>query len=230
MLIIIEPFDVIYSNRLGYKQVLKLNNFNYFFISWVIFNITNGLFLFVETGFLYLPEFEMMNKIGTYLIFLGVILFSFLGGILSDRLGRKQPLIIGFIILGISYTIVGITNSPQSWMLRNLILGISWGFIIVSYQWAILSDLSSTYSKETFFALGIGSASLIEAIFQLLFSQISFTINANIITTVLSILLFVAVFPLMKASETLPEKYIQENKLKKYLDAVFSLLEESKIV
>jgi hypothetical protein len=95
----------------------------------------------------------------------------------------------------------------------------------------ILGDLSSRSGalKERFFALGgIMIPFLTRSVFQASQALSHVTIPANSLYTVLCIMTFISLVPLLRAPETLPESQIRERKLKEHVKKVGKLVEESR--
>ena len=213
-------------STIKYTDIIKTKNFFMYLLPWIAFNITNALLLFIERDYFSSPEYAIIDTYGTLLVYLGVLPFSMLSGYIADKMGRKQPLVIGFTILGVSYAFIGIASNPFTWLFRTLISGISWGLIMVAYMWTILGDISSSNQKEYYYAIGLCVVSLVNGIFKFLVGVVPIVIQINVITTLFSIMLLLSVFPLMMAKETLPDDLIEEKQFKNYLERVFSMLEE----
>lgn len=72
---------------------------------------------------------------------------------LADRFGRKKPIILGLVMLGTVYAIVGLVTTPQTYFINLLLSGLVWGVIIVVYL-VVPRDLSPPGSTERYYALG----------------------------------------------------------------------------
>ena len=206
--------------------ILSSRVFLIFLIPWVMFNVSNGVLIFIENQLALDEAFKIVIEIGPSYQYLGTFIFGFIAAVLADRYGRKQPLILGFIVLGIAYALVGIANSPQNWYMMNVLSGVGWGCIMVSYQWVILGDIAPTGSREKYYALGLIVPTLSEMTFSFLESAIDVNIGASAIASALSILLLLSVFPLLIAPETLPENKIRSRRLRDYIKKVGEILSE----
>ena len=128
-------------------------------------------------------------------------------------------MIIGQLILGVSYNLLGLTTSQISWYIYDVTQGIAWGFIAVAYFLAVLGDLSaSSGSKERFYVLG----GIIPLVTVMGFSGISDLLGlkapVSALSTALSILLYISIIPVLRAKETLPETKKREREIREYLD------------
>ena len=142
-------------------------------------------------------------------------------------LGRKQPIIIGLVLLGISYGILGITLSPQSWFTFQTLSGAAWGFIICVY-FIIPGDLAFSGSQERFYALMALIPFILYASFSGPAELIGTSPPVSLLSPFLSIILFLSVLPILRVSETLPENKIRERKFKEHVEKLGKIVEESK--
>lgn len=210
--LLIDPCARETGKKESWLAILSSKDFVLYLSPWFIFNIANGL-----TGFL--PAYESASSIGPVLRFTSAGIAALMSGMLADRFGRKQPMIIGQVMLGVSYTLLGLTTSQLSWLVYETTQGIAWGFIAVSYFLAVLGDLSSSSgSKERFYVLG----GIIPLVTVMGFSGVSdlfnFVAPMGALSAALSVLLFVSVIPVLRAEETLPEHKMREREIREYLE------------
>ena len=132
----------------------------------------------------------------------------------------------GSITLGISYAFFGLATSPTSYLLTRIIYGAAWGIIFVTYFLTVIGDLATTYSKEKFYAIGVVVPWIVFMVFQTLSGAFRLSINASIISSILSMILFISVIPLLYTPETLPMDKIRAIKFRKYLKKLEKLVEE----
>jgi len=215
------------GKKMSWSSVLYSRDFAAYAAPWLIFNLANGI------GFLakFPAEIESVAALGPVLEFLAAIFAAIIGGILADRIGRKQPMIFGLVILGIGYALFGVLGSSVSYLIYSLVDGAAWGLLVVSYLQVILGDLSSRSGglKARFFALGgIMIPFLTRSIFQETQAFSGLTIPANYLYTVLCFLIFISILPLLRAPETLPESKIRERKLREHVEKVGELVKESR--
>ena len=226
--LLIDPCARETGKEKSWLTILASKDFVLYLFPWLIFNIANGL-----TAFVKLPEsldFQSASAIGATLKFVSASIVALISGVLADRFGRKNPIIIGLSMLGVSYLLLGVLGiSPTSWLVIMTTQGIAWGVIAVSYFLAVLGDLSSSGgSKERFYVLG----GIIPLVMVMLFSGVSdlYKLNppTNPLSSALGILIIVSIYPILRASETLPETKIRERRLREHVQKVGKLAEESR--
>jgi len=75
-------------------------------------------------------------------------------GVAADRFGGKQLIIIGLIMLGLSFALLSFFGITQANIILYLALsGIAWGSSFVVFL-AVPGDLSAFGSREKFYGLG----------------------------------------------------------------------------
>jgi MFS family permease len=226
--LIIDPCEKEKQEReklASWKRILERKDFVLYLIPWFMFNIASGLIAFVWLG---LPnEYMTSFYFGSTLHFLGAGIFGFIAGVTADRIGRKQLIVAGMIMLGVSFAFLGVFTSAISVLVYLIMSGIAWGCLIVVYT-AVPGDLAISGSREKFYALGaVIPFSIYFALSGLAdFFQIS--VQASVLSSTLSIILFLSIIPILKAAETLPEGRIRERKMKKYVEQVGKIIDESK--
>ncbi|UCE15498.1 MAG: hypothetical protein JSV12_06370 [Candidatus Bathyarchaeota archaeon] len=178
-----------------------------------MFSLING-FETVVFGSILEPDFF------DFLLIVGAIIgtvSAFVGGLMSDYVGRKRVVIYGFVSLGLAYAVIGIAPANLiSWYFYAVIDGIAWGIFTVSFFLVLWGDLSSDSASEKYYAIG-SIPFFIADLMVFLFTPLA-SIPANAAFSVASLFLFVAVLPLMYAPETLPEKKIKLRRLRKYVE------------
>lgn len=195
-------------------------------VPWFIFQLANGILLFGS-----LPsEFNSVATTGLAFEVIAAIFAVLISGFLADFVGRKQPIMIGLLMLGISYAIFGLASTPLSYFVYLAVEGIAWGLIAVSYMQVVLGDLSSGFgSKERFFALGgIMIPLFTYTVFSVVQEWSNFSVPANTLSSILSIVLLASVIPVLRAPETMPEAKARARKLREHIEKVGKLVQESK--
>jgi hypothetical protein len=129
----------------------------------------------------------------------------------------------GMVMLGACFWI-GYT--PASVLAYLAISGIAWGFLIVVYL-AVPGDLSPPGAREKFYALGIVVPLIIYGGLVATSRLLSITAPAGSVSSILSIILFMSIIPVLRAVETLPETKIVERKLSDHLKKVGKIIKES---
>ncbi len=208
-------------------SVLKRKNFLFYTIPWIMFNMANGLIAFVTLGLYNDPVYAEAVNMGNPIHFLAAGLFALLGGLVADRLGRRQPVVFGLILLGVSFALLGIFTSPITLLFYLVVSGGAWGFLMTVYS-AIPGDLSVASVREKYYAI----ATVIP-----LLMYMSLTTTANLFgTTVFAGALakyiehshsFVSIIPVIRAPECLSESKMRERELKEHMERIEELLKES---
>jgi MFS family permease len=202
-----------YTRAQGYTSILRERDFFLYFVPWVMFCLVDGF-----EG----PLLE--NFFGPGLLSLTVIefaisgVFALVGGFLSDFVGRKRVVVVGFVALGIGYAALGF--APEilySWYFYSVVEGIAGGMFGAVFLMTIWGDLARTRPKERYYALG-GIPYLLSALVGFVVDPYVHQISTYAAFSLASLFLFVAVLPLLYAPETLPEKKIELRRLKKYAE------------
>lgn len=203
----------------NYKELI------FYLFPWIMFVIAAGFAsnMILAQGTDYLSAIST----GKVLRYATIALFSIVWGVTADRIGRKQPIIIGLIILGFSFALLGFAMSPLSVLIYLAMSGIAWGSFFTIYL-IIPGDLSIPSSREKFYALGTISPLII--FMGLSISPISsiFTIiSVSAFSQILSILLFLSIAPVLRAKETLLEFKKRERRMKEHVHKVGKIIHES---
>ena len=212
------------AKRQTWTNVLISSTFLAYLVPWLVFQICNGIFLFMQLPFDPAP----VENLAFMLEFLGVLCGAFVSGFLADYFGRKQPILIGLLFLGSSYALLGLVTGQPSWLLANVAGGLAWGLIAVSYMQVVLGDMSikSGAEEKTFALGGIAIPMLIYTIFAVVRAEFSnYSISASLLSSLLSILIFACVVPILRAKETGPD--LRERRLKEHLKKVGKIIEDS---
>jgi len=143
--------------------------------------------------------------------------FAFLGGLISDKYGRKRIITLGFVFLGIEYALLSLF--PDVLIIRYMYIildSIVWGVFAGVFFMAIWGDLAENRRKERYYLVG-GLPYLLSGYLSILVKPLVASIRADFAFSLASFFLFLAVIPLMYAPETLPEKALKERELKDYV-------------
>ena len=145
-------------------------------------------------------------------------IFTIIGGIFADMVGRKRVIIAGFIMLGIEYATLSLLSGIQmSYYLYVVLDGASWGMFSVVFFMVLWGDLAENTRREKYYVIG-GLPYLLGSFSSILIKPYIEVINISTAFSLASFFLFLAVLPLMYAPETLPEKQIKERELKGYIE------------
>jgi MFS family permease len=209
-----------------WANVLTSKDFFLYLFPWLMFSFTGSLMNLVFQG---LPDaiYGSAWTIGLELHFLLWAVFGLLSGIMADRIGRKQPIVIGLVLLGVSFAIFGLYTSPETVIIYQAFSGVAWGFLFTVYI-SVLGDLAFYGSKEKFFALGAIMPLILTLGFSTLTGLFNVSISGGVLSPILSIILFLSILPVLRASETLPRKKLEAKKMKEHLEKISKLIEESK--
>lgn len=205
------------------STILKERSFALYVIPWTMFSLVNYLSASVGVNF-YGEEFvNFSTLIGNALT--GV--FAIVGGLLSDTIGRKRLTILGFILFGIGYAILGIfPQSAPFWYFYVIVDGIAWGIFYVIFFFTIWGDLAYGKPSEKYYALGSLPYLLSNYLSLVVGPFVAENVSAYAIFSFAAFFLFLAVVPLMYAPETLPEQKIRDRELRGYIEKAKKIKEK----
>jgi MFS family permease len=203
----------------SYGAILHERAFIVYFIPWTMFCLIN----FLEIPFFDVPLQQYF--LGTnlrYLISIGEFgiggLSALIGGLLSDKIGRKRMIISAFIMVGIGYAVLSLSfSSPIVLYFYVLLDGVAWGIFALMFYLIIWGDLAVNRSKEKYYLIGT-LPFLISSFISFLVTPYAGAVPLTTAFSLASFFLFLAVLPLIYAPETLPEKTIKERELKTYIE------------
>jgi MFS family permease len=223
--LILDPCSRIGGRKHAWRKILTYKQFDFYILPFLMFTILSGLLYLID-----IPKtaaFNSASSIGNIFHLAGTGVFAVIGGFVADRIGRRKPIMVGLVMLGISTAILGYELSPLTWIIYLAISGFAWGIVFVIY-FAIPGDLAFRGSEERFYALGTIIPFIAYTSIQGPAQLIGLSLQANWIFPVLTIILFVSLIPLVYATETLPESKILEKQLEKHIKKVGELVEKSK--
>jgi MFS family permease len=217
LFLIARPKREDYKEKLtevSYKTVLADRSFLLYLFPWAMFCLINFIEIPIEIN-LFGGDFATFMPIVEY----GIGGFvALLGGWFADSIGRKRIIIIGFILLGIGYAILGLF----SWFalaryLYIIIDGIAWGIFLPMFFLVIWSELAGNRIKGKYYLIGL-IPFLIASYAQIVVTPFVEEIIPSAAFSLASFFLFIAVLPLLYAPETMPQKQIELKRLKKFAD------------
>jgi MFS family permease len=187
-----------------------------YLIPWIMFCLINFFEFPIVTNF-FGTDFVLLILIAEY----GIGgLSALIGGWFADSVGRKRIVILGFIMLGIGYAVLGLfSNIILSWYLYMILDGIAWGIFSLMFYLVIWADLARDRIKEKYYLIGV-LPFIFSGYIQILFTPYAQSIPISVAFSLASFFLFLAVLPLLYAPETLSEKEIEKKRLQKYLGDV----------
>jgi len=211
------------KGSVNFISILKQRSFVSYAIPWAMFSLVNYL------GTPISAEIHGEEFIYQTIIIENVLagVFAIVGGFLSGIIGRKRVTIVGFIMLGVGYAVLGIYPLTLfCWYFYTVIDGIAWGMLYVIFITTIWGDLAYGKPSEKYYALG-SLPYLLSSFLNLTMGPfIANTISPYAIFSFAAFFLFLAVLPLMFAPETLPEKKIRERELKQYIEKAKKIKEK----
>jgi len=200
----------------SYKSILLDKFFALYLVPWVMFCLVNFFEAPIVNNFVG-ADFVLLISIAEY----GIGgLSAIIAGKFADSVGRKRMVILGFILLGIGYAVLGLFSSTiVSWYLYTVLDGIAWGIFILMFYLVIWADLAGNRIKEKYYLIGV-LPFIVSGYIQVLFTPYAESIPISVAFSLASFFLFLAVLPLLYAPETLSEKEMEKKRLKKYLEDV----------
>ena len=215
-----------YGQFVSFRNILLDRQFYLYFFAFLTYWLIDTMEVPILKNFLektFGIEFvNLMLIIGT----LVTAFFSIIAGFIADVHGRKRVLIYGYLTLGIAYLIVSVASySLISWYIYFVINEITSCLFFVIFIFTIWGDISLQRRPERYYTLG--SIPFFTLIFiRELLSPYLFMIPIWMAFSFAGFFLFVAIIPLLSASETLPEKEIRRRELRKYLEKAKKLREK----
>ena len=213
-----------------WSEIFKHRDYAIYVLAFILFNICSGLVSFIwhlMPDLIDSSDYIAANQSSTIVRYVGIVIISVVTGFLADRVGRKKPVIIGVVILGIAYALVGLNLTPDTYFLQMVFSGLAWGILIVLYI-VIPGDLAFVGSEEKFYILGVIIPSFV------LYTGINgagrffiLDVPLDIFSTFLSAILFVSVIPILYAKETLSESKIKMARIKDHIKKVHELIKNS---
>ena len=175
-------------------------------------------------------EYNMVFEVGYPLHYLGVIIFSIISGIIGDRIGRKPPILIGLIMMGFSFALMGLSTTPVSVFVHLVALGVAFGFIWPMYN-AIPGDIANSnrpypFAMERIYAIIQFLPWIVYGTLGSLPQAFGISAPPTVLAPFLSIILFISTLPIFLAPETLPQKIVKKREQDKHLKELKKLIEE----
>ncbi len=201
-------------------QIAAFREFIMYVFPWVMFSIAAGLAWNLIPG-----EYEAEIAVGSAIRSALIAVFGLVWGVVADRIGRKWPIIIGLVMLGIGFNILAFNLTGISVIVYFALAGIAWGSFFVMFL-AVPGDLSSKGSREKFY--GVGYILPLAILFSLSTIPGSFLkgFPASSFAQILSAILFLSIIPVLRAKETLHESIIHERKMRDYAEKVAKEISE----
>jgi len=223
-LLLVKPHKTEKSPRksVTFKSVFSDRSFALFFLPWLMFCLVDSLerpyTAALATQFVG-EDFAAFDRAFEPLI--GTV-FALFAGIVADRFGRKRVILSGFIALGTTFATLSLAPTIQIfWYIASAVNGIAWGMFYVIFVIVLWGDLSSeNVMREMYFVLGGFPLFFADFLSQVISPFVQNVSRETVFAAfpIASFLLFLSVFPLMYAPETLPEKKIRDRELRDYVE------------
>ena len=206
----------------SYFELIRKREILLYLFPWIMFSLINfaeapileNVFGAETFAFIQLAEFAIIG------------IFAVVGGIVADISGRKRVVIAGFIMLGIEYAVMSLFSySPVALYLYLTFDGITWGLLVSVFFTTVWGDLGENQVKEKYYTLG-GLPYLLSSFLSILIEPYAKDIPTGTAFSLASFFLFMAVIPLMYATETLPEKAMKDRELKSYVEKAQKLVQK----
>jgi len=196
-------------------SIVRERSFILYVIPWTVFSLINYL-AWPIIAKIHGEEIIRLSATAESII---AGIFAIIAGFVSDSFGRKRTIVSGFILFGLGYAVLGIYPSDIfAWYFYTVVDGVAWGIICVIFLFTIWGDLAHDEPSEKYYAIGILPYSLSNFLRVTAGPFFAEMISPYAIFSFAAFFLFLAVLPLMYASETLPEKKIRERELKGYIE------------
>jgi MFS family permease len=203
-----------------YRSIIQNKSFILYFIPWLMISLVNFLTVPIQSQIYASTQNMDQFSAAENVVIAIVAVFS---GFIADRWGRKRLTIIGFIMLGIGYAVIGLSSANQLNMLLPSIIftvtdGVAWGIFYVLFLFTLWGDISQNQNSDKLYFLG--ALPYISSYFmkELFISLFPIMPLASTLFSFASVFLFLAVLPLVYAPETLPEKVMKDRDLKTYVE------------
>jgi hypothetical protein len=209
--------DIVIQRKVetSFTVILTSRSFVLYFLPWCMFSLVNYMIIPVLSQIFHSGEqFVHSSAALEYVISAA---FAFVGGFLADIFGRKRLAMIGFIMLGFGYAVLGLAQNIVGWCFYTIIDGIAWGIFYSIFFFTIWGDLAEGRSSEKYYAVGV-MPYLFSNFMRLLLEPYVSLIPTTALFSFASVFLFAAVLPLVYAPETLPESVIRARQLKSYIE------------
>lgn len=202
----------------SYLDIFRQRSFALYMVPWIMFCLVNQTAASIAMPSLSREFVDQLTIVSFALNGISAVV----SGFFCDKIGRKRIAVLGFIMIGLGYAILGISGAPAHnvwvWYAYTVTDGVAWGAFYTIFFFTIWGDMAQGARSDKHYALG-GLPYLLSNFLS--FAMGPYIAEAFSLYTVFSLasfFLFLAVLPLMYAPETLPEKRIRDIELKSYID------------
>ena len=199
----------------SFKSVINQRSFLLYLVPWTLFSLITYLTTPIQSGIVGRSMVDNLLVIENVLI--GT--FAIVGGFFADAVGRKRIAISGFVLLGLGYSVLGLSPDPLFGMyFYTVVDGVAWGMLFTVFVVTIWGDLSQHLPSEKYYAIGVLPFFISKYLQIILGTAMAEAIPGTAIFSFTAVFLFLAVLPLVYAPETLPEKTMRDRELKIYIE------------
>jgi len=198
----------------SFRSLVSQRPFILYFVPWIMFSLITYLTTPIQSEILSKETIEFLIVSENVLI--GA--FAIVGGFLSDIVGRKRIAIVGFVLLGLGYSALGVYPGELTMYFYTIVDGVAWGMLFAIFVVTIWGDLSQDMPSDKHYAIGVSPFFIAKFLQLIIGSEIADVIPTSAIFSFTALFLFLAVLPLVYAPETLPEKTMKDRELKNYIE------------
>jgi MFS family permease len=201
--------------KVQYRSIVTNRSFMLYFVPWLMFSLINFMTMPIQIK-IYPSEASFSFLTAMENIVIAIV--AVVSGFIADKWGRKRLIIIGFIMIGIGYAVIGLFSNDLAFssIIFTITDGTAWGIFYVLFLFTIWGDLGHLGYSDKFYLLG--ALPYVSSYFmRQLFTPYLQGIDVNLIFSFASVFLFLSVLPLIYAPETLPEKVMKDRDLQSYI-------------
>jgi len=201
--------------------------FIFYLIPFFMFTVASSLAQSLIDAEIIAESLSLGPYLGDSLRYVFIAVFGVASGFIADRFGRKQPIFLGLATMGIGYLLLGFSPSEITINTYYVLSGITWGLFFVVFA-AVPGDLSKSNLREKFYALGyILPVTGLFALSALPFENIGDFLDPSLIAQIFGGCLFLSMYPVFRAKETLTEKDKRERTMKEYAERLGKTVQET---
>ena len=224
-------FDKLKRSRVeskSWRSIFGCRDFTLYTVAYIIFNVAAGLVAFIWLGLpTDDPDYLSFKRLGDAIRYLGLGIFGVAAGIAADRIGRKKPIILGLVMLGAGYALIGLVTNPATYLVNLVLSGFAWGIIMVLYL-IIPGDLAFHGSEDRSYAAGWILPLILYISVNRIPNLLELIFDIGIFSTILSILIFMSIIPIWSSAETLAESKMRKRRFKEYTEKVGKVAQETR--